>query len=116
MPVISIRMSASSSTMRISLAMPGSSFHRRHHDAFLGLSAATFRHIFAQGENETDDGAAALAVAQKQVAAVILHDLLHNCQPKSSAALARRHVGLGQARSEEHTSELQSLMRISYAV
>src|SRR3546814_2249139 len=94
MPVISIRMSASSSTMRISLAMPGSSFHRRHHDAFLGLSAATFRHIFAQGENETDDGAAALAVAQKQVAAVILHDLLHNCQPKSSAARSEeRRVG-----------------------
>src|SRR3546814_14076501 len=38
-----------------------------------------------------------LAVAQQQVAAVILHDLLHNCQSKSSAALARRHVGLGQA-------------------
>src|SRR3546814_10191073 len=27
-----------------------------------------------------------------------------------------RHVELGQHRSEEHTSELQSLMRISYAV
>src|SRR3546814_6324093 len=28
----------------------------------------------------------------------------------------RRHKGRRQARSEEHTSELQSLMRISYAV
>src|SRR3546814_6494972 len=27
-----------------------------------------------------------------------------------------RHRGLGDRRSEEHTSELQSLMRISYAV
>src|SRR3546814_8507531 len=29
---------------------------------------------------------------------------------------ARRSVGLARVRSEEHTSELQSLMRISYAV
>src|SRR3546814_5454414 len=28
----------------------------------------------------------------------------------------REGIGLGQGRSEEHTSELQSLMRISYAV
>src|SRR3546814_965782 len=28
----------------------------------------------------------------------------------------RFHVGMTKARSEEHTSELQSLMRISYAV
>src|SRR3546814_950099 len=28
----------------------------------------------------------------------------------------RRRLGLGAGRSEEHTSELQSLMRISYAV
>src|SRR3546814_6818879 len=28
----------------------------------------------------------------------------------------RDHIGLAVARSEEHTSELQSLMRISYAV
>src|SRR3546814_5800431 len=30
--------------------------------------------------------------------------------------LAARRVGVGAKRSEEHTSELQSLMRISYAV
>src|SRR3546814_9043567 len=34
----------------------------------------------------------------------------------ASAAAAHREVGDGQDRSEEHTSELQSLMRISYAV
>src|SRR3546814_6860272 len=28
----------------------------------------------------------------------------------------RQHIGFGEQRSEEHTSELQSLMRISYAV
>src|SRR3546814_2603446 len=30
--------------------------------------------------------------------------------------LLQRHVDVGRLRSEEHTSELQSLMRISYAV
>src|SRR3546814_4339561 len=30
--------------------------------------------------------------------------------------LSSRHAERGQSRSEEHTSELQSLMRISYAV
>src|SRR3546814_2901482 len=43
-------------------------------------------------------------------------DLLRLAQPR----LAPVRIGLGQARhvlrSEEHTSELQSLMRISYAV
>src|SRR3546814_3979276 len=35
--------------------------------------------------------------------------------PESGAALSTRLCGIS-ARSEEHTSELQSLMRISYAV
>src|SRR3546814_9429893 len=35
---------------------------------------------------------------------------------KSSAATAAAPAGRGPSRSEEHTSELQSLMRISYAV
>src|SRR3546814_8996992 len=33
-----------------------------------------------------------------------------------ASAHHRERIGLGQGRSEEHTSELQSLMRISYAV
>src|SRR3546814_1525134 len=39
--------------------------------------------------------------------------------PMTDATAIRRHSGRGRApigRSEEHTSELQSLMRISYAV
>src|SRR3546814_10816236 len=35
---------------------------------------------------------------------------------RSSSILAQRRMIAGGARSEEHTSELQSLMRISYAV
>src|SRR3546814_1165790 len=37
-------------------------------------------------------------------------------QPGAQAHLATGQGGLQRARSEEHTSELQSLMRISYAV
>src|SRR3546814_4258039 len=36
--------------------------------------------------------------------------------PGSRTLRLGRHDGRGAARSEEHTSELQSLMRISYAV
>src|SRR3546814_1205493 len=38
------------------------------------------------------------------------------CAAKSSSAIARTTSGRSAGRSEEHTSELQSLMRISYAV
>src|SRR3546814_7004809 len=36
--------------------------------------------------------------------------------PGRSAIFRQLHIALGQGRSDEHTSELQSLMRISYAV
>src|SRR3546814_6242413 len=36
--------------------------------------------------------------------------------PQDAGAWRRRRVGCADDRSEEHTSELQSLMRISYAV
>src|SRR3546814_13221319 len=39
-----------------------------------------------------------------------------HARPCYKAASPRRTAGLMGARSEEHTSELQSLMRISYAV
>src|SRR3546814_6208940 len=37
-------------------------------------------------------------------------------QPEHDAAVRGTHLDREQGRSEEHTSELQSLMRISYAV
>src|SRR3546814_10074482 len=40
----------------------------------------------------------------------------HEMRGGTAAHLARRGERAGWARSEEHTSELQSLMRISYAV
>src|SRR3546814_19535646 len=81
--------------------MPCSSFHSRHLVVVVRLPAAAVGHFFAQREDEADDRAATFPVAQNQIAAVILHDLLHNCEAKSSAPLARGDIGLGQARSEE---------------
>src|SRR3546814_4465956 len=45
------------------------------------------------------------------------HPILHsNCPAGLSSELDQFSQGRPRARSEEHTSELQSLMRISYAV
>src|SRR3546814_8138882 len=44
-----------------------------------------------------------------------LTEILNEWQPQS-AAVEETFVNKNPARSEEHTSELQSLMRISYAV
>src|SRR3546814_6134248 len=44
-------------------------------------------------------------------------EVVDTCQPKRSATgLAISEANSSSRRSEEHTSELQSLMRISYAV
>src|SRR3546814_3311577 len=101
-----MRMSASSSTMRISLAMPCSSFHSRHLVVVVRLPAASVGHFFAQREDEADDRAATFPVAQNQIAAVVLPDLLHTCQAKSIDPL----------RSVQPTPQLQSLIGTSCAV
>src|SRR3546814_8655781 len=41
---------------------------------------------------------------------------LHGCAPLSILSKRRQENSCASVRSEEHTSELQSLMRISYAV
>src|SRR3546814_1648310 len=55
-----------------------------------------------------------------QVLAVELGELLagvaHGARPSDVAVAEQAHDRSGQHRSEEHTSELQSLMRIPYAV
>src|SRR3546814_4104235 len=45
---------------------------------------------------------------------LLLEDLEH--AKKRGAKIYAELIGFGMSRSEEHTSELQSLMRISYAV
>src|SRR3546814_3685694 len=46
----------------------------------------------------------------------LLRRAIRRLHHRHSGGLARRNLGRGDRRSEEHTSELQSLMRISYAV
>src|SRR3546814_2860330 len=45
-----------------------------------------------------------------------VHGLVHNVNADTAAAALAAALGAEKLRSEEHTSELQSLMRISYAV
>src|SRR3546814_1209120 len=48
--------------------------------------------------------------------AAVHHDVAEVDADAQDDALVHRQVAIGGDRSEEHTSELQSLMRISYAV
>src|SRR3546814_2448103 len=69
------------------------------------LSASASRRI-APEEMGSDMGAASPAIA---ISASVSYTT-------SRAGASHRRRGGGSCRSEEHTSELQSLMRISYAV
>src|SRR3546814_10176934 len=55
------------------------------------------------------------ALAHGLVAAVAVLILACPCAPRLAPPMSIQ-VGVGRGRSEEHTSEFQSLMRISYAV
>src|SRR3546814_3100368 len=46
----------------------------------------------------------------------LAHASLRHCERSEAIQGGLRNAGLPRGRSEEHTSELQSLMRISYAV
>src|SRR3546814_1591864 len=66
---------------------------------------------------------AAPAVGPRLLALAIAHRLQEKAlgalaveHARELARLAKRYGATGEIRSEEHTSELQSLMRISYAV
>src|SRR3546814_2710871 len=73
---------------------------------------------FATGQRRADPG------LDEQYALITEHyrAMLDHYGPFIGVNMARKHIGwytkglTGSARSEEHTSELQSLMRISYAV
>src|SRR3546814_3996860 len=64
-------------------------------------------------ENEPGAHLAAIIVADHPVGVVLVHV---GQQPPDHRLRLRRRAAIGVHRSEEHTSELQSLMRISYAV
>src|SRR3546814_10562853 len=60
-----------------------------------------------------------IAAPDEHQAKIYADDIGPNMKPGAALAFAHGlniHFGLIDARSEEHTSELQSLMRLSYAV
>src|SRR3546814_5633566 len=82
----------------------------------LALAGARLRTPAAGGSPEPGNGVAfhIFAIAGKDV--IMIAALARPVQPRLvDAALDDRYLAL-LVRSEEHTSELQSLMRISYAV
>ena len=94
MPAISVQMSGSSSTMRMSGAMRPSLTGSRIIVRRSGTADAISSRL---PEYQTDARAATLAVVQREIAAVIFHDLLDDRETQAGALAARRHVGLGQA-------------------
>src|SRR3546814_965330 len=71
--------------------------------------------------NQPSDAAAGVAIYLWQEQRDIkLHLVSHNailfCRRRRLGSDRAQRAGKGEVRSEEHTSELQSLMRISYAV
>src|SRR3546814_5456398 len=81
--------------------------------------AAAVHQVGNAGVFELSQDSALLAEARDQAASdAVMHDLdRHPLLELAVAALAQVHrTHAAATRSEEHTSELQSLMRISYAV
>src|SRR3546814_10410241 len=80
-------------------------------DRFAGFEQHLFAHAYAQqrlGAGGAHDGFAQARFVQGT------HAIGHGALSGKHDTVGR--VDVGGARSEEHTSELQSLMRISYAV
>src|SRR3546814_4123730 len=90
--------------------------HVDHHGADPGADVALPARVVAE-RHQRGGGAAARHLALAFCDYPKSVQRAHPLDP--GAAAVRRHVGCHgplAARSEEHTSELQSLMRISYAV
>src|SRR3546814_3117480 len=81
--------------------------HPRCQDARAGRRASS-----RQGAQRDDRGSGGLSAACQTTAGARAHRRQHR---RRARRLSARHYRTG-GRSEEHTSELQSLMRISYAV
>src|SRR3546814_6847037 len=69
---------------------------------------------YGGGPGVPGSGAAGIATDPLSEATVALQQLGY--KPAEAQRMARQAFAEGDVRSEEHTSELQSLMRISYAV
>src|SRR3546814_6282742 len=73
------------------------------------LDSAEFRHVVMDGNQH-------IVAVGVEVLVTLCADLGKPFIPLRLEARQGDIIGVGQDRSEEHTSELQSLMRISYAV
>src|SRR3546814_5264728 len=81
------------------------------------LPLSTVRNADALLERARQTDGAILAIHVFDAAGRIVHSTAEPAPAAISAeTLAVRRASEGVARSEEHTSELQSLMRLSYAV
>src|ERR1051325_6703929 len=98
MPAISVQMSRSSSTMRISWPMTLQTVRSRRCGSLCGRRMRPDRRYFLRvpPEYQTDTRAATLAVIQREMAAMILHDLLDDGETEPGPLAARGHIGLGQ--------------------
>src|SRR3546814_7888372 len=72
------------------------------------------RHLLA--DERDDAGLARALVALREVLGVARHELLRHGRLQVGLQQFEDRLAVHVSRSEEHTSELQSLMRISYAV
>src|SRR3546814_6330317 len=76
--------------------------------------------VITGASRERGIGKATAKVFEEHGARVVILDLDENEAAKAAADIGSGHIGLRcdvtSMRSEEHTSELQSLMRISYDV
>src|SRR5258708_796985 len=98
-PAISVQMSRSSSTMRISWPMPLQPVRDVMCGSLCGRRVRSNRRDFLRvaSEYQTDARTATLAVVQREIAAMILHDLLDDGETEAGALAARCHVRFGQA-------------------
>src|SRR3546814_5521331 len=86
-----------------------------------GLSGPGSRPLAAGALGGAGTGSAALVsatgdLARRPMAAATDADRCESRTDAATGTASRTRTGLGKTRSEEHTSELQSLMRSSYAV
>src|SRR3546814_6426671 len=95
---------------RTSLARPGGGVAARPRLAARGGGGA-------QRADARRDGAGSARARRSELARDKVRGTLAGAETGARPPLSRRrHGGPGAHRSEEHTSELQSLMRLSYAV
>src|SRR3546814_1933389 len=80
------------------------------------LQAAQAVQHQADAEHAVDAEQRGMAVGRGEVGALHVEQRQRGVDQEAQQAGADQVPGWKQARSEEHTSELQSLMRISYAV